>query len=106
MKKIKLRWCAEEDEYININKCDGTKDCSCDCDEADGYKTYQDITSIVQFDRSLPEENEPTTYLFTSKNSLTKLPFIIEEILKKEPHANIYIIFEDILIKEQPNEPT
>lgn len=105
MKKANLRWCAEEDEYIDIDKCDGKKDCACWCDESTGFMpTDNEVKAIVSYDRSLPEEDEPTTYIRIDKKDKFHLPFILSEVLAKNPHDSVYLIFENITFKEQPDD--
>jgi hypothetical protein len=90
--RIKAKWCAEKEVHINPDECvNETEDCEMHCHETDLYCDAKSFTAAITYNRSLPEEDEPTTYISIAKEDLDYLPDMVSIACNKEPHCNIYL---------------
>lgn len=98
MKVYNVRWCEEEEIYINMlnHDCNYETECYADCYTAKAIYKDDDyqcgmLRALVYFDRSLPEEDTPTTYIEINKDELDKLPKLVSLAINHDPHNDIYL---------------
>ena len=70
--KIQVKWCAELDQHIMPEDClNDTEDCEMHCHLTDKYFIHnKENIGDITYDRSLPEDDAPTTYITIKKMHL------------------------------------